>query len=311
MRKFTYLLWACLLIFCFMPEAAASPRLIVDGQLLNCDVAPYIEEDRTMVPASALFQALGADVSWDPETETIDVQKGINLLKLTVGQAAAMYNEDIITFDAPVQIIDSRAMVPLNLAAEVFNAKVNWVNLNEDNQIIVVRNPIIASKVGLNNDTFRNTRWGQSMNEVVQAEGSPPLYSTEGSLVYFDVYFNEIPCDLGYYFLNDSLILGFYDLHGEKLEGSAKIDRFNYLGDTLSGSYGAPVVVMQNWSNPESWYLDDIASAIEAGDVELFNAWFDEYSIICLFLGKNGSNLGMVCADIDQLDNALASLFGY
>lgn len=311
MRKYLFLLCTCLLIFCFMPEAAASPRLIVDGQLLNSEVAPYIEEGRTMVPAGALFQALGAEVSWNPETETIDVQKGINLLKLTVGHAAAMYNGEIITFDVPVQIINGRAMVPLNLAAEVFSAKVNWVNLNQDNQIIVLRNPIIASKAGLSHATFRQTRWGQSMNEVVQAEGRPPLYATEGSLVYFDVYFNEMPCDLGYYFLDDSLILGFYDLHGERLEGSYKIDRFNYLSETLSGSYGEAVVAMQDWSNPESPYLYDIAAALEAGDVELFNAWFDEYSIICLFMGQNGSNLGMVFADIDELDNALASLFGY
>lgn len=311
MRKYICLLCACLLIFCFMPQAVASPRLIVDGQLLNGDIAPYIEEGRTMVPASALFQALGADVSWNPDTKTIDVKKGINLLQLTVGHSVAMYNGEIISFDTPVQIIDCRAMVPLALAAEVFSAKVSWVNLNQDNQLIVLRNPVISSKAGLNYDTFRQTRWGQSMNEVVQAEGSPPLYATEGSLVYFDVYFNEMPCDLGYYFLNDSLILGFYDLHGESLEGIAKIDRFNYLSETLSGSYGEPVVVMQDWSNPESWYPDDIGAAIEAGDVELFNAWFDEYSIICLFLGKNGSNLGLVCADVDELDNALASLFGY
>lgn len=311
MQKFISLLCACFFIFFWAPVAAASPRLIVDGQLLNSEVAPFIEEGRTMVPASTLFQALGADVFWDPDSETIEVQKGINLLKLTVGHAVAMYNDDIITFDVPVQIVDGRAVVPLSLAARVFSAEVSWLNLNQDNQIIVMRNPILASKSGLNHDTFRQTRWGQSMNEVVQSEGRPPLYATEGSLVYFDVDFNEIPCDLGYYFLDDSLILGFYDLHGERLQGTDKIDRFNYLSETLSENYGNAVVVAKDWINPESQYLGDITAAIEAGDLELLNAWFDEYSIVCLFLGKNGSNLGMVCGDISELDNALASIFGY
>lgn len=311
MRKNISILCACLLIFCFVPGAAASPRLIVDGQRLGSDVAPYIEEGRTMVPAGALLQALGADVFWNPETETINVEKGMNHLELTIDQTVALSNGEILTLDAPVQIINGRAMIPLSFVAEVFSAKVSWVNLNEDNQIIVLRNPIIASKAGLNHDSFRQTRWGQSMNEVVQAEGSPPLYATEGSLVYFDVYFNELPCDLGYYFLNDCLILAFYDLHGERLEGGNKIERFNYISDTLCGTYGEAEVIMEEWNNPESPYRDDISAAIEAGDVELFNAWFDEYSIICLFLDKNGSNLGLVCADLDELDNALASLFGY
>lgn len=311
MGKYILILCAFLIIFCFVPGAAAAPRLVVDGQPLSSDVAPYIEEGRTMVPAGALFQALGADVSWTPETESISVEKGTTLLKLTIGQTAAIFNGEILTLDVPVKIVDSRAMVPLSFAAEAFSAKVSWVNLNENHQIIVLRNPIIASKIGLNYSTFRQTRWGQTMNEVVQAEGSPPLYATEGSLVYFDVYFNELPCDLGYYFLNDSLILGFYDLHGDSLEGTNKIERFNYISATLCGSYGEAEVVMEDWNNPESPYLDNIAAAVEAGDVELFNAWFDEYSIICLFLGKNGSNLGLVYADIDELDNALASLFGY
>lgn len=37
---------------------------------LEFDVAPIIENDRTLVPIRAIFEALGADVTWDQETKT-------------------------------------------------------------------------------------------------------------------------------------------------------------------------------------------------------------------------------------------------
>ncbi|MBP5245886.1 MAG: WG repeat-containing protein [Clostridia bacterium] len=45
----------------------------VDGRLLQFDVPPILQNDRTLVPFRAIFEALGATVDWDDETQTVFV----------------------------------------------------------------------------------------------------------------------------------------------------------------------------------------------------------------------------------------------
>ena len=57
-----------------MPVSAEDNITIyVNEQRLQCDVAPYIENGRTMVPMRAIFEALGASVGWDGETSSCSV----------------------------------------------------------------------------------------------------------------------------------------------------------------------------------------------------------------------------------------------
>lgn len=46
-------------------------RLIVNGQVINSDVPAQIINGRTMVPARALAEALGADVLWDQSSNSV------------------------------------------------------------------------------------------------------------------------------------------------------------------------------------------------------------------------------------------------
>ncbi|HHY08737.1 MAG TPA: copper amine oxidase N-terminal domain-containing protein, partial [Corynebacteriales bacterium] len=48
-----------------------STTLTVNGEAVTMDVAPEINNDRTMLPARYLAEALGAVVGWDPATRTV------------------------------------------------------------------------------------------------------------------------------------------------------------------------------------------------------------------------------------------------
>jgi hypothetical protein len=48
-----------------------STTLTVNGSAVTMDVAPEITNDRTMLPARFLAEALGATVGWDPATQTV------------------------------------------------------------------------------------------------------------------------------------------------------------------------------------------------------------------------------------------------
>lgn len=55
--------------------AADSIKLIVNGKAVFSDVPPQIINDRTMIPARALAEALGAQVGWDETTSSVIVTR--------------------------------------------------------------------------------------------------------------------------------------------------------------------------------------------------------------------------------------------
>ena len=50
-------------------------KVTVDGEELTFDQNPVIINDRTMVPMRAIFEKLGASVSWDGETKTVTAEE--------------------------------------------------------------------------------------------------------------------------------------------------------------------------------------------------------------------------------------------
>ena len=50
---------------------ASDINVTIDGTAQSYDVMPVIENGRTLVPMRAIFESLGAVVSWDDETKTI------------------------------------------------------------------------------------------------------------------------------------------------------------------------------------------------------------------------------------------------
>ena len=51
----------------------AAVRVYVGGRRLVFDVPPAIRSGRTLVPLRTIFEALGATVAWDGETQTIHI----------------------------------------------------------------------------------------------------------------------------------------------------------------------------------------------------------------------------------------------
>lgn len=55
--------------------AGDSIKLLVNGRQIYSDVPPQIISGRTMIPARALAESLGAQVDWDADTSTVVVTK--------------------------------------------------------------------------------------------------------------------------------------------------------------------------------------------------------------------------------------------
>jgi len=98
----------------------------VDGEALKFDVPPVIENDRTLVPMRAIFEALGAKIEWDGETRTVTAGRGDDVLSITIGSDKLYKNDSPVALDAPARIINDRTLVPIRAISESFDAVVDW-----------------------------------------------------------------------------------------------------------------------------------------------------------------------------------------
>jgi len=98
----------------------------LNGNPLEFDVSPIIENDRTLVPFRAIFEALDAEVDWDGEAQTVTANLGETTIELTIGNATAYVNNEPVELDVSPKIIDSRTLVPLRFVAENFGFIVDW-----------------------------------------------------------------------------------------------------------------------------------------------------------------------------------------
>lgn len=104
----------------------------VNGQAVDCAAysqRPYIKNDRTMVPMRAIFEALGASVSWDDNTKTAIAVKDGTEIRITIGENAIYKNGEKIIIDTSAEIRSGRTMVPVRAISEAFDCIVEWDNL--------------------------------------------------------------------------------------------------------------------------------------------------------------------------------------
>jgi hypothetical protein len=115
------------------PVDAKEPiKIKVDGEYVQTDVDPFIENNRTYVPVRFISEKLGATVEWD--TEAYDTPAIIIYtedpdslwLTLFVDKHVALVSEAAYWSDAPAIIKNNRTMVPLRFIASYLGCDVEW-----------------------------------------------------------------------------------------------------------------------------------------------------------------------------------------
>lgn len=99
----------------------------LDGEIVVFDaVQPMLIDNRTMVPMRKLFEAMGAEVSWDDETATARGVKGDTTVEITIGSRVLYKNGVPQEIDVPAQLVKNRTLVPVRFISEAFGAEVLW-----------------------------------------------------------------------------------------------------------------------------------------------------------------------------------------
>ncbi len=146
-KKILSLLAAIAMLACTSTAVMAdkennSPDVYVDGEIVKfADQKAVIMNDFTMIPVRGVFNAMGARVDWDGETQTVTINSRNNMIrvKLTIGSdVMTVYNfidvlsaeETKVTLDAPPVIINDnetyRTLIPLRAISESLKSDVKW-----------------------------------------------------------------------------------------------------------------------------------------------------------------------------------------
>lgn len=114
---------------------AVEVSVLVNGESLSFDAPAQIVQDRVLVPMRAIFEKLGARISWDGDTQTITADKGGTNISLTIGKETASVNYNRVPLDVPAMITNDRTLVPLRFISESLGASVDWDAANSQVRI--------------------------------------------------------------------------------------------------------------------------------------------------------------------------------
>ena len=110
----------------------ATPDRLHAGRTL----VAIVRHDTILVPLRSMFEQVGADVSYDASTRTVDVSKPGADVKVTVGKAWVVINGQERPLDVPPEIFHGSVVVPLRVISEGMGAYVQWV---PEKHLVVIR----------------------------------------------------------------------------------------------------------------------------------------------------------------------------
>ncbi|HTX57335.1 MAG TPA: copper amine oxidase N-terminal domain-containing protein [Candidatus Acidoferrales bacterium] len=110
----------------------AKPDTLRQGRVL----AALVRRGTVLIPLRSMFEQMGATVSYDPASKTVDVSKPGADVKVTVGKPEVVINGESRPLDVPPIIYKGHVLVPIRVISEGMGAYVQWV---PDRQIVVVR----------------------------------------------------------------------------------------------------------------------------------------------------------------------------
>ncbi|OWZ83233.1 stalk domain-containing protein [Natranaerobius trueperi] len=107
-----------------LAEETTNITVIIDGEEIQPDDQARMIEGRTLLPARSVFEGLGADMEWDPETQTASgVIDGFRV-DIPLGSTKAIISGETEELEVPAKA--GRTYVPLQFAAQAFGGSVHW-----------------------------------------------------------------------------------------------------------------------------------------------------------------------------------------
>jgi len=119
-----------------------NPIMEVNGNKTEVDpgrgTAPFLRDDRTVLPIRATVEAMDGMVLWDDIDQKITLIANTNRVEMRIGALDYSVNGYTKTMDIEPFIENERTFIPLRFAAYNLNCRVTWINKSEE--ILIVFN---------------------------------------------------------------------------------------------------------------------------------------------------------------------------
>lgn len=110
----------------------SKPDKLKAGRVL----AALVRGGTILIPLRSMFEQMGATVSYDASSKTVDVTKSGADVKVTVGKSEVVINGESRPLDVPPEIYQGTVVVPVRVISEGMGAYVLWVS---EKHLVVVR----------------------------------------------------------------------------------------------------------------------------------------------------------------------------
>jgi len=134
-------------IFMCIGESASfvnGKKTLIDPA--NKQVVPYIKNERTLVPLRFVSESIGAEVLWEDGWDYCLIKKDGKEIKITFGSAEFEVNGEKFTYEAPIETVHDRTMVPVRFISEHLGYNVYWQELNQAVVITPENNPWVEGR---------------------------------------------------------------------------------------------------------------------------------------------------------------------
>lgn len=118
-------------------ENDSGITVFCNGSEISFDRYPFLESDRVMVPMRMIFEALGADVQWNEQEQSVTATCGADTVKMQIGNTEIWKNDVVIESDVAPRLIGDRTFVPLRVVSESLGASVEWIE--EEKKVVITK----------------------------------------------------------------------------------------------------------------------------------------------------------------------------
>ena len=314
MKKIISLLLAVMLMLgiSVCVSAESEIKVLLEGYVIEFDQPPVIINDRTMVPMRAIYEALGAEVNWDPDTRTASGTKTGITVSFTIDEAQVDINYNKKEIDAPATIVNDRTLVPVRALAEGFGVDVKWDAVSRKVLLSKGNSPVDTMVDGKINKVPTTYKYLGQVNADNKPHGFGTAYFPDGRIFcgsFHDRYsmdgflLYENP-QTGIKFAqqyDDGKSTGYVEMewpNGNIYKGSYKngqltgygefygADGTIYRGEWLNGSYEGTGELI--WPDG-SWYKGDWKAGVRSGKGTYYDAaskqsitgdWVDDQYVV-------------------------------
>lgn len=110
------------------PVFAQSIDIVINNKKVETPDAPYIKEERTLVPLRLISENLGIKVDWNNTNRQVVLKKSSGDILLPIQKDYYLVNGQKVPTEISGEIKNDRTFVPVRLIAELFDRNVGWDN---------------------------------------------------------------------------------------------------------------------------------------------------------------------------------------